>query len=363
VGLAALAPDGRRAGNYERHRPETTTLYAVVRDNVETLYAAVAAGFAGAALPPFVRRELEGYLDCGLLCRGFARLKCGSCGEQHLVAFACKGRGICPSCPRPQDVPDCPESNRARAATGAAQAVGVHAAAPTSRATSLRRPAARCGHAAVRRLHSRLVQRHLRTSTRELAQSGAVVAVQRASSDLKLNPHLHAVFLDGVYVPAADPDSAPEFRPLPRLSTTDVADALQVARARILRYLEQRRVITLDSDADSDMLAVSEELAERDPALSQLAAAAVCGLAPAGPELRRKPREICFSGRPGVVIDSPLSVREAGFSRHAATRAGPADDQGREALLKYILPPAAGHRAPPPRPRWPRAHRPQEAVQ
>jgi hypothetical protein len=37
-----------------------TTLYAVVRDNVETLYAAVAAGFEGAALPPFVRRELDG---------------------------------------------------------------------------------------------------------------------------------------------------------------------------------------------------------------------------------------------------------------------------------------------------------------
>jgi hypothetical protein len=33
-------------------------------------------------------------------------------------------------------------------------------------------------------------QRRLRISTRELAQSGAVVAVQRASSDLKLNPHL-----------------------------------------------------------------------------------------------------------------------------------------------------------------------------
>ena len=41
-------------------------------------------------------------------------------------------------------------------------------------------------------------QRHLRTSTRELAQSGTVVAVQRASSDLKHNPHPHAVFLDGV---------------------------------------------------------------------------------------------------------------------------------------------------------------------
>ena len=98
MGLAAVAVDGRGNGSYERQRPETTTLNAVVRDNVETLYAAVAAGFDGAALPPFVRRELEGYLDCGLLCRGFARLKCESCAEQHLVAFACKGRGICPSC-------------------------------------------------------------------------------------------------------------------------------------------------------------------------------------------------------------------------------------------------------------------------
>ncbi len=61
MGLAAAALEGRRGGSYERHRPETTTLYAVVRDNVETLYAAVAAGFEGAALPQFVRRELEGY--------------------------------------------------------------------------------------------------------------------------------------------------------------------------------------------------------------------------------------------------------------------------------------------------------------
>ena len=30
-------------------------------------------------------------------------------------------------------------------------------------------------------------------------QSGAVVVVQRTSSDLKLNPHLHVVLLDGVY--------------------------------------------------------------------------------------------------------------------------------------------------------------------
>lgn len=32
VGFAAVALGGRRTGNYERHRPETTTLYVVVRD-------------------------------------------------------------------------------------------------------------------------------------------------------------------------------------------------------------------------------------------------------------------------------------------------------------------------------------------
>jgi hypothetical protein len=59
VGLAALSRDARGAGGYRRRRPESTVLYAVVRDNIETLYAAVAAGFDGASLPPFVRREFE----------------------------------------------------------------------------------------------------------------------------------------------------------------------------------------------------------------------------------------------------------------------------------------------------------------
>jgi hypothetical protein len=67
-------------------------------------------------------------------------------------------------------------------------------------------------------------------------------------------------------------------------------------RARILGYLKRQRVITVDSEAD--VLSVSDELAERDPALAQLAAAAVSGLAPAGPELRRRPVEMAFDGRP-----------------------------------------------------------------
>jgi hypothetical protein len=72
-----------------------------------------------------------------------------------------------------------------------------------------------------------------------------------------------------------------------------VADALQVVRARIFGYLRRRGVIHIDEET----LLVDGDLSERDPALAQLAAAAVSGLAPAGPELRRRPVELVFDGR------------------------------------------------------------------
>jgi hypothetical protein len=82
---------------YERRRPESTTLHRVVRENLLTLYAAVEQGFAS-VLPAFVRDELEGYVACGVLSRGFAVFACPSCQERKLVAFSCGGRGFCPSC-------------------------------------------------------------------------------------------------------------------------------------------------------------------------------------------------------------------------------------------------------------------------
>jgi hypothetical protein len=88
-GLQAPAP-----GVYQRHRPEATALYEVVRDNLETLYGAIGDGALAVRIPKHARKELEAYLDCGLLCRGFARLLCQDCGERRLVAFSCKGRAL-----------------------------------------------------------------------------------------------------------------------------------------------------------------------------------------------------------------------------------------------------------------------------
>jgi hypothetical protein len=55
---------------FDRCLPEGTTLHRVVRDNLLTLYRAVEEGFAGAALPEFVRQELDGFVGCGVLSRG-----------------------------------------------------------------------------------------------------------------------------------------------------------------------------------------------------------------------------------------------------------------------------------------------------
>ena len=101
----------------------------------------------------------------------------------------------------------------------------------------------------------------------------------------------------------------------------------------------------LGDDVSIVALCIDDDLSEREPALAQLAQAAVFGLAPAGPELRRRPVELALRGRPGIVINAPLSVAEQGFSLHAATRAGAEDRKGRETLLKYSLrPPIATER-------------------
>jgi hypothetical protein len=59
-------------------------------------------------------------------------------------------------------------------------------------------------------------------------QSGAVVAVQRTSSALKLNPHVHAVFLDGVYRDKKE-DGASERAGLSRLAASAVSGAMPPA--------------------------------------------------------------------------------------------------------------------------------------
>ena len=88
------------AGLYRARRPCQTPLYALLEALYEDLKGAWEDLFESRY--GFWRRLLDGvvhrYLDCGLFDRGFARIRCPSCRQEHLLAFSCKGRGLCPSC-------------------------------------------------------------------------------------------------------------------------------------------------------------------------------------------------------------------------------------------------------------------------
>lgn len=70
-------------------------LHQAVRDSLATFLAESAQR---GGQPRYVERDFVGYLECGVLAYGFARVRCQACGDELLVAFSCKGRGVCPSC-------------------------------------------------------------------------------------------------------------------------------------------------------------------------------------------------------------------------------------------------------------------------
>jgi Putative transposase/Transposase zinc-binding domain len=319
------------AGVYQRHRPETTALYEVVRENLETLYGAIGDGALAVRIPKHARKELEAYLDCGLLCRGFARLKCQDCGERRLVAFSCKGRGFCPSC-----------TGRRMNATAANLMERVLPPESGLRQWVLtfpfswRRRLAQDG-ALLGRLTRIAVETVLafyaaraEEEGRPGAKSGAVTAVQRTSSDVRLNPHLHVVALDGVWF---EKDGELAWEGLGHLRTSEVGEVLERVVRRMERHLRRSgQLRTFEDEADG----------ESDPE-GNLAASAVSGQAPpAGPQWVSRlaplePRALAY--------DKPLCASLDGFTLHAATRAGALDSAGREALLHYVLrPPVAQER-------------------
>jgi hypothetical protein len=113
----------------------------------------------------------------------------------------------------------------------------------------------------------------------------------------------------GVYL--AGPDGLPVFRAPGRLKTDEVADVVQITKARALRALERRGVVRVSPGA----LEVDVGFAARDPVLAQLAAAVVAGLPPAGPaERKREPVVLAAGSGPEIVGD--LVVQDCGFKLH-----------------------------------------------
>ena len=81
VGGAIRPTPSRR---YERRRPEKTPLHKVVSENLASWLAW--CDRKEQPVPGYVEEEFRGYLECGLLCFGFARAVCMTCRTGFVVA-------------------------------------------------------------------------------------------------------------------------------------------------------------------------------------------------------------------------------------------------------------------------------------
>jgi hypothetical protein len=155
----------------------------------------------GNGLPRHVRREFDGYVQCGEPTSGFAWLQCTSCDHHKLVPFSYKGRGFCPCC-----------GGRRMAAFAARMVDGILPCLHVRQwvlslpwdiraLLAWRHPLTR----GVPRVAFRVIQRFYRdrvaaTAGVQGAGSGSVTVLSRFGSDLRLNPHFHMLVLNGAYV-------------------------------------------------------------------------------------------------------------------------------------------------------------------
>ncbi|MBK7585806.1 MAG: transposase zinc-binding domain-containing protein [Myxococcales bacterium] len=275
--------------------------------------------------PASYARSLEGYVDCGILARGFSVLACCDCRKQKAVAFSCKGRAFCPAC------------LGRRMAAGAADLVDhilpndaplrqFVLTLPFELRARLAYDAKLLG--AVSRTFVDSVLGWYRHKMRDRGikggKSGAVTAVQRVSSDFRLNPHFHTLGLDGVF---AEEAGELAFHALPFLTNDDVADVLQIARTRIIALLRRKGVISDDDESGASVVTADATLADTEPALAGARSGVHPGRRSASPALHRRD-PIKLRADSELMHTKALCAAEHGFTLHAATTASAGDTAG-----------------------------------
>ncbi|MGH8702563.1 MAG: transposase [Burkholderiales bacterium] len=229
---------------YLRRRPERTLLYRTVSTHVETWLALRRGGRDDAdAVPGYVERDFRRYLKCGILAHGFARARCAQCGHDFLIAFSCKGRGVCPSC-----------NTRRMVETAAHLTDHVLPAVPVrqwvlsvpkrlryflDRDTALQGVALRVFLGAV----EQCLRAHCPGSPIH-ARIGAVAFIHRFGAALNAHLHFHCVVIDGLFAPA--PTGGAVFHPATALDPPAIATVQATVRRRLLASFVRRALLEED---------------------------------------------------------------------------------------------------------------------
>jgi len=235
----AVQSQGCVPAPYQPRRPADTPLYRVVQNYLETFIVLSHSDWEEESIPSYAERELRRYLECGILAYGFARARCGECGHDFLVAYSCKGRGVCPSC-----------NARRMAETAAHLADHVLPCLPVRQwVLSLPRRLRYHLEHDPKALNSALrifldaIEHCLRSRSGagQKSRAGAIAFIHRFGSALNRHIHFHVIVIDGVF--ELDADQGVRFTEVPTLDVAD-AEAVQMAvRRRILRAYQRRGLL------------------------------------------------------------------------------------------------------------------------
>ena len=268
----------------------------------------------GEPLPAFVRDELEAFTTCGNFEEGFLVAKCRRCGESLRVPFACKSRGICPSC-----------MGRRMCETAA---LLVDHRLPKTRFRQwvlsfegsmavrlgydkqlLSLVCKRFAHRVMQTLRRQAKREHGVRSTSAL-HPGVMLVVQRFRNDLGLFVHIHALVTDGCF------------------------EALPNGEARFHEVdLDERHLVRVLEGLHKDL---AEHLAdEPDPPDDATLACLQLGLpAPTLRALHTTPP-----------APKPMTASAFGMQLHAAVTTDGRDRRRLERMCRYLLRPAFAHDA------------------
>ncbi len=265
------------------------------------------------SLPRFVRDELEGFITCGDFEHGFLVAQCRRCRDSLRVPFACKSRGICPSC-----------MGRRMAETAALLVEHRLPAVPWRQwvlsfegpmavrlgydRQLLGRDCLRFAKRAMQTLRQQSKREHGLRSSSNL-HPGVLIVVQRFRSDLGLFVHLHALVTDGCFEAPAVAGDAAVFMPAIGLGEQDLLRTLQRLHADLAEHLE--------------------EASDGEPVDEALVACVQLGL-----PLRAVGPSPC-----AAPPASPMLVRGFGMQLHAAVTVDGRDRKRLERVCRYLLRP------------------------
>ena len=215
------------AAVYQPRNPRASSLFALVEDNYEEFERVYDERYQEQYGPwrPVIGEVMRKYLECGGLHRGFARLACGRCRYQTILAYSCKCRLFCPSCQQKRILLF-------------AEWLDRHILEQVSHAQyvftipKLLRPIFKY-HRRDLGLLCQSAWQALRGMFQEVASDsssapGVVITVQSYGDRLNLHPHIHALASRGVW--SADGS----FEPLPAL---DAPQLMLLFRHHVLQNL------------------------------------------------------------------------------------------------------------------------------